>query len=289
MRLRFEPGKQTEFLQQLKKKKKLGTWKALSRMLGVNYRTFNHYLKERCLLPEKIWNAAQASGMSVGRFKVERLNDHWGVGVGGKKRVETIRRRNPNHWKMMGSKGGMNRTKNLPLKLRLEISRRGGINARDKGVGIHDPRFGENRFLGPFGIKYRSGTEVGVARMLEAKGVKFVYDKPFVFGNRRILIDFYLPKHDLAIEIEGFGYDEYLQRNLGRYRLLEQTCLPVHVFTRHVTKTTKAFEGLRFVSVLSMKELSNFVDTLPLLPSTDTPHLERDSVGRRAARAEAGA
>jgi len=262
MRLRFGPGKQAEFLQQLKEHRKLGTWKALSRELGVNYRTFNHYLKERCLLPESIWNAAQASGMVVSRFEVERLKDKWGNGLGGNKGAKTIRLRNPDHWKIMGSKGGRSRTLNMPKELRLEISRRGGINARDRKLGIHDPRFGENRFVGPFGIKYRSGIEVRVARLLEGKGVEFVYEKPFAFGDRRVLVDFYLPKYDLIIEIEGFGYDEYLQRNLRRYRLLESTGLPVHVFTKHVTKTTKTFEGLRFVSVQSMSDINNFVGAL---------------------------
>ena len=241
---------QKKFLEAFKAHKKFESWKELSKFLGINYRTFFHYTKERYLLPEKVFLEAKLSGMDVSNFKFEKFEDNWGA---RKSCLKTQR----NWIKNFGSKGGKARTEKLPKDLRLEISRRGGINAREKKVGIHDPRFGENRFPGPFDIKYRSNIEVKVARLLEANGISFQYEKPFAAGSKRILIDFYLPEKNFLIEIEGFGFDEYLDRNFKRYSLLEG--IPVFVFTKHITKTKKHFESLKNVSVFSMSELENFI------------------------------
>ena len=261
MRLKIEREKQIEFLEKFKAHKKFESWKALSKFLGINYRTFMHYAKGRYFLPENVLQEAKQSGMDTSFFKFEKLEDNWGPRkggiIGGKLAIAKLKEKYGNNWKKFASKGGRNRTKILPKKLRLEFSRRGGIKARDMKVGIHDPRFGENRFEGPFNSKYRSNIEVKVARMLAAKGIEFEYEKPFVAGNRRILIDFYIPKQKIAIEIEGFGYDEYLKRNLDRYKLLDK--IPIYVFTKHIGKTKRFFKSLENVFVLNMSEIEIFL------------------------------
>ena len=255
MRLKAPKEKQIEFLESFKAFKKFENWKTLSKFLGINYITFMHYVKGRYFLPESILIKAQKSGMNTSDFKFEKLEDNWGnikSGKLGADRFAKWRKVVGPDWKRFSSKGGKKRTKTLPRKLRLEISRRGGITSRDRKVGIHDPRFGENRFPGPFNLKYRSNIEVKVAKILEANKIHFEYEKPFTKMNKRILIDFYLPKQSIAIEIEGFGYDEYLKRNFERYKLLPE--VPIHVFTKHVSRTEKAFESLPNVSVLSMSK-----------------------------------
>lgn len=262
MRLKIEREKQIEFLEKFKTYKKFESWKALSKFLGINYKTFMHYAKGRYFLPEKVLQKAKQSGMDASVFKFERLEDNWGPRkggiIGGKLAFAKLKEKyGKDDWKKFASKGGKNRTKNLPRKLRLENSRRGGIKARDMKVGIHDPRFGENRIEGPFDLKYKSNMEVKVARMLAAKGIEFEYEKPFVVENRRILIDFYIPKQRIAIEIEGFGYDEYLKRNFERYKLLDK--IPIYVFTKHIGKTKRFFKSLENVFVLNMSEIENFL------------------------------
>ncbi len=262
MRLKIEKEKQIEFLEKFKEYKKFKTWKTLSKFLGINYKTFMHYVKGRFFLPEEILQKAKQTDMDTSTFKFEKLGDNWGQkkggSIGGKITIAKLKEKYGITWKKFASKGGKNRTRNLPRKLRLEISRRGGIKSRDMKVGIHDPRFGENRIEGPFNLKYRSKIEVKVAKLFEANGIEFEYEKPFTITDKRILIDFYLTKQKIAIEIEGFGYDEYLKRNLDRYKLIDSN-LPIYVFTKHVSKTRNFFRNLKNVSIMSMSEIENFI------------------------------
>lgn len=290
MRLKIDTKKQVKFLVKFKNHKKFENWKALSKFLGINYKTFMHYVEGRYFLPEEVMRKAEQSGMDISVFRFERLDDNWGSKIGGKLGgkigMQRLKEKYGARWKNFPSKGGKNRTKNLPRKLRLEISRRGGIKARDMKVGIHDPRFGQNRFLGPFDLKYRSNIEVKVARLLEAKGIAFEYEKAFTIGSKRILLDFYLPKQKIAIEIEGFGYDGYLKRNLERYKLLNGK-IPIYVFTKHITKTKKFFESLDTVSILNIREFENFANSFSPMRRAETADAARHSVGRRAGWAEA--
>lgn len=262
MRLKIEKEKQIEFLETFKDHKKFESWKEFSKFLGINYKTFMHYVKGRYFIPEKILQKAIQSHMDISNFRFEKLKDFWGSKkggvIGGKLAIAKLKEKYGNNWKKFASKGGKNRTKNLPKKLRLEISRRGGIKSRDMKVGIHDPRFGENRFEGPLNLKYRSSIEVKIAQLFVEKKIDFEYEKPFNIDGRKILIDFYLPKQKIGIEIEGFGFNEYLKRNLERYKLIDGK-IPIYVFTKHIRKTKNFFKSLKNVFVFNMSEFENFL------------------------------
>jgi hypothetical protein len=70
-------------------------------------------------------------------------------------------------------------------------------------------------------LRNRTAGELMFADILRALDVWFVPETIFQNGDRYILVDFYLPAHKLAVEIDGSSHDDRGEYDAGRDKWLE--------------------------------------------------------------------
>ncbi len=87
MRIRFQKGKQREFLKLVLEKVNAPSLRELiNRGIGVNYSTLKNYFNEERNLPESLFDELIGlGGFDRGEFSFEVFEDSWGQVIGGEK------------------------------------------------------------------------------------------------------------------------------------------------------------------------------------------------------------
>ena len=105
-RVKLEIGQQKELILNAAKQK--GSLKKLGISLKVPYPTFKNYSQEYRLLPEKLFNKIlKMSSIKKDKLNFSYLPYNWGMVKGGKKGMETLRKRYPKEiiiWRKKGIK-----------------------------------------------------------------------------------------------------------------------------------------------------------------------------------------
>jgi hypothetical protein len=87
MRIKFNKGKQREFLKKVMENTNCPTIKELeNRLAGITYSSLKNYFSERrCLSEDLLLDFCKLANLDKNNFSYEKLDENWGQLKGGKK------------------------------------------------------------------------------------------------------------------------------------------------------------------------------------------------------------
>lgn len=108
----------------------------------------------------------------------------------------------------------------LPLMQRRRLPRSKGRHAPPRGVRLErKKRFGAE-LPTKSGIKVRSHYERRLADFLTDSGIEFIYEPLMLIAGRQYRPDFYLPQHNLFIELCGYNHMPFYVDRVAQKREL---------------------------------------------------------------------
>ena len=212
MRLIFLSGKQKELITEYKTLKNC-TWRKLSEVFNVDWKTIRNWRDEVYSIPDFIFDKLIDEFPRLSKFKkfiTVKFNDNWGAIKGAHAAHKTVRKKLKidkkfrEKWVKKCRIGGRNNIKKGPIK--------------NWEIGFR--RISRRRIRGPMNEMMFNKGEKNIAEFLLQMGVKYQYEPLIVLNGNNYFPDFLV--NDVIIERCGLSSKKYFQsikRKLEDYKL----------------------------------------------------------------------
>jgi len=123
--------------------------------------------------------------------------------------------------------------------------------------------------------RYQSRLEEAFAKLLQTHNIEYIKDYPVALSSSKTkLVDFYLQKSQVLVEISGFAYEKWREDFLTKIRLLHAASSPsmticIFTYKEHVTLLKTSLQSCiedsatsRVWHILPIEQFSTFIEEI---------------------------
>ena len=255
MRLIFLNGKQKELITEYKNLKNC-TWRKLSEIFNVDWKTIRDWRDEVYSIPDSIFDKIIKEFPRLSRFKsliTVKLNDNWGKVKGAHAAHKTVRKKLKTdkkyreRWVKKCKLGGINNIKNGPIK--------------NWDAGFR--RVGTRKVKGPKDEMMFNEGEKNIAEFLLQMGVNYQYEPLIELNGNHYFPDFLV--NNIIIERCGLATKNYFKSIKRKFKDYKSWKGKVIIISPK--KTLEMFQkeiGIpkRFISVIEDEDLTELEEVM---------------------------